>query len=59
MLVFFADIVGLTPLPDQLRGNIQMRYYNAGHMMYLREADLEQLRRNIASFIDGASVRAN
>jgi len=46
-------------LPDQLRGNIQMKYYNAGHMMYLHEADLEQLRRNIASFIDGASVRAN
>jgi len=42
-------------LPDKLRGNIQMEYYNAGHMMYLREADLQELRGNIANFIRGAS----
>lgn len=43
------------PLPDKLRGNIQLKYYNAGHMMYLHEADLDQLRGNIAGFIRGAS----
>lgn len=42
-------------LPDKLRGNIQMKYYNAGHMMYLHEADLEQLRGNISAFIRGAA----
>lgn len=42
-------------LPDSLRGNIQMEYYNAGHMMYLHEADLQELHDNIANFIRGAS----
>jgi carboxypeptidase C (cathepsin A) len=42
-------------LPDKLRANIQMEYYNAGHMMYLREADLQELHGNISSFIRGAS----
>jgi carboxypeptidase C (cathepsin A) len=40
-------------LPDKLRGNIQMKYYDAGHMMYVREADLDQLRGNVAGFIAG------
>ena len=43
-------------LPDKLRGNLQMKYYNAGHMMYLHEADLDQLRGNIASFIGSAAA---
>jgi carboxypeptidase C (cathepsin A) len=43
-------------LPDPLRANLQLKYYNAGHMMYLREADLDQLRGNIAGFISGASA---
>jgi carboxypeptidase C (cathepsin A) len=43
-------------LPEKLRANIQMKYYNAGHMMYLHEADLDQLQGNIASFIRGASA---
>jgi len=42
-------------LPDKLRGNIQMKYYNAGHMMYLHEADLDQLQGNVAGFIRGAA----
>lgn len=42
-------------LPDKLRSNIQMEYYNAGHMMYLREADLQELRGNIVNFIRTAS----
>lgn len=43
-------------LPDKLRANIQLKYYNAGHMMYLHEADLEQLKANISSFIRAASA---
>ncbi len=43
------------PLPDSLRKNIEMKYYEAGHMMYLREADLAKLKTNIAAFIDRAA----
>ena len=43
-------------LPDKLRGNIQLKYYNAGHMMYLHEADLGELRGNIVGFIKGAAA---
>jgi len=50
---FTLDHLGL---PEKLRSNIQMKYYNAGHMMYLHEADLELLRGNIASFIRGAAA---
>src|SRR5262249_22536198 len=30
-------------LPDSLRDHITMKYYESGHMMYLREADLAKL----------------
>jgi carboxypeptidase C (cathepsin A) len=43
-------------LPEKLRGNVQLKYYNAGHMMYLHQADLDQLRGNIAGFIQGAAA---
>src|SRR6202171_1831432 len=42
-------------LPDKLQKNIRLQYYDAGHMMYLRDEDLVKLKVNIASFIDGAS----
>jgi carboxypeptidase C (cathepsin A) len=42
-------------LPEKLRGNIRMNYYDAGHMMYVREQDLAKLKANVASFIDAAS----
>jgi carboxypeptidase C (cathepsin A) len=42
-------------LPGNLRSNIQLEYYNAGHMMYLHEEDLEKLKSNIGAFIDGSS----
>jgi carboxypeptidase C (cathepsin A) len=42
-------------LPDKLQKNIRPQYYDAGHMMYLRDEDLAKLKANIASFIDGAS----
>lgn len=40
-------------LPENLRGNIQLEYYEAGHMMYLRDDSLAKLKGNIASFITG------
>jgi carboxypeptidase C (cathepsin A) len=42
-------------LPDKLQKNIRLQYYDAGHMMYLRDEDLAKLKANIAGFIDGAS----
>jgi carboxypeptidase C (cathepsin A) len=41
-------------LPDKLQKNIHLQYYDAGHMMYLRDEDLAKLKSNVASFIEGA-----
>ena len=42
-------------LPQQLQKNIRLDYYDAGHMMYLRDEDLAKLKSNIASFVDSAA----
>ena len=41
-------------LPTQLRANVQHRYYEAGHMMYVVEKELLALRSNVAAFIASA-----
>jgi carboxypeptidase C (cathepsin A) len=41
--------LGLDP---SLRQNIQVGYYEAGHMMYVHEKSLEQLNHDVASFIN-------
>jgi carboxypeptidase C (cathepsin A) len=42
-------------LPENLQKNIQHKFYEAGHMMYLRQEDLTKLKSNVAAFIDSAS----
>lgn len=42
-------------LPENIRKNIWHKYYEAGHMMYLRDEDLAKLKKNVANFIDSAS----
>jgi len=42
-------------LPAELRSHITLRYYEAGHMMYLHEPDLAALKASIARFIGGTS----
>jgi carboxypeptidase C (cathepsin A) len=42
-------------LPEKLQKNISLKYYDAGHMMYVREEDLTKLKTNIAAFIDSAA----
>ncbi|HSI59727.1 MAG TPA: peptidase S10 [Ideonella sp.] len=37
-------------IPDAVRSRIVHRYYGAGHMMYTREADLVQLKTDLASW---------
>jgi carboxypeptidase C (cathepsin A) len=42
-------------LLENLRRNIHHKYYEAGHMMYLRDEDLSKLKGNVAAFVDSAS----
>jgi len=44
-------------LPAKLRANIHLEYYDAGHMMYLREESLVKLKNNVGEFIEAASKR--
>jgi carboxypeptidase C (cathepsin A) len=49
---FFASehTVARMGLDPSLRGNVTMTYYKSGHMMYVRQADLEQLKKDAAEF---------
>jgi carboxypeptidase C (cathepsin A) len=42
-------------LPAEARDRITMKYYEAGHMMYLRDPDLVALKSNVAEFIRATS----
>ncbi len=41
-------------LDKSLRANIVMSYYHAGHMMYLHEPSLKQMREDLVKFINSA-----
>lgn len=38
-------------LPEELRGNIEIAFYEAGHMMYIRRADHQKFRDDIVRFL--------
>lgn len=38
-------------LDPSLQDNVEMAYYRSGHMMYISEASLEKLTRDVSSFI--------
>jgi len=42
-------------VPAELQKNITLKYYNAGHMMYLQDADRVALHGNVGAFIDRAT----
>ena len=44
------DHLGLDP---QLRNNLEFSYYEAGHMMYVHEASLVELKERLAAFVAG------
>lgn len=44
-------------LPEELRGNVMTRYYESGHMMYIREYDLHKIKEDAAEFYDFALDR--
>jgi carboxypeptidase C (cathepsin A) len=54
---FFATEFTMTHLglPENLQKNIELKYYDAGHMMYLHEEDLAKLKANVAAFLDNAT----
>ncbi len=39
------------PIPKALAGNIEIKHYESGHMVYAHEASLKQLHDNAADFI--------
>ncbi len=50
--VYTANHLGL---PEALRGNMKTTTYDSGHMMYIRRADHQKLKKDIAEFIRGAA----
>lgn len=40
-------------IPDSVRPNLSIQYYESGHMMYLNQPDAEKLRKDIVEFIRG------
>jgi carboxypeptidase C (cathepsin A) len=43
-------------IPDDVRRRITHRYYDAGHMMYTREADLARLKVDLADWLAGGTA---
>ena len=39
------------PLPEPLRANVEIAYYEAGHMMYVHPPSLEAFKRDLAAFL--------
>ncbi|MCZ6596039.1 MAG: peptidase S10 [Planctomycetota bacterium] len=46
------DHLGLDP---DLRGNVSMGYYEAGHMMYIRRLSLVRFKRDVGAFLRAAA----
>lgn len=40
-------------LPAEIRNNITLEYYEAGHMMYIHPASMTKFKRDLANFIEG------
>ena len=38
-------------IPQEVRARLTHRYYDAGHMMYTRSADLQQMKRDVADWL--------
>jgi carboxypeptidase C (cathepsin A) len=43
-------------IPDNLRSNIEIRFYESGHMVYAHEPSLKALHANVADFIKRAAA---
>jgi carboxypeptidase C (cathepsin A) len=52
------DVIAHLRIPQELRGNIEHRYYEAGHMMYVHEPSRRQQSRDLAAFVTRSSGAA-
>lgn len=50
-------VVAHLAIPDELRSNIDLAYYEAGHMMYVHEPSRRQQSADLAAFIRTSSNR--
>jgi carboxypeptidase C (cathepsin A) len=50
-------VVAHLAIPDELRGNIELAYYEAGHMMYVHEPSRIQQSADLGAFVTSASNR--
>jgi carboxypeptidase C (cathepsin A) len=48
---YFVDHMDIT---DELRNNIEIAYYEAGHMMYIHEPSMKKFKEDLARFIRAA-----
>ena len=46
-------------IPDELRSNIEVAYYEAGHMMYIHEPSMKKFKDDLARFIQAGHSRAD
>ena len=51
------DVIARLQIPDSLRANIEHRYYEAGHMMYVHEPSRLQQSKDLAAFVERAAGR--
>ena len=49
------QMVSQLRLPKEQRARVEMKYYEAGHMMYLHQPSLEQMKKDLAGFITAHS----
>ena len=49
------DVIAHLNLPDELRANIEHKYYEAGHMMYVHEPSRQQQSKDLAAFVTRSS----
>lgn len=49
---YMMDHLGLSP---ELKTHVIMKYYDAGHMMYLNEPMLARMKADIGGFIDATA----
>jgi carboxypeptidase C (cathepsin A) len=44
-------------LEKDLRSHVEMKYYDAGHMMYVHEPSLKKFKEDVGAFIERTSGR--
>jgi carboxypeptidase C (cathepsin A) len=50
--------MGQLPITQALRNNIEFRWFESGHMIYAREADMQPLHDSVADFIRRNGAKA-